>query len=202
MARQKVEVRREEILTATIAQAEEHGMAALRVADVAVRLGVSSGLVFYHFDTKDALLVEALEFAVERDLSRLQDILAEGGSPVERLSRVLALYGPSGAVGKRAAWTLWLEAWAMGLREPTIRKALRRLDSRWRDAVVAAVEDGVRLGDFDCADPAAAVSRIGSLIDGLTVAVIVYESMPRTQLLAWVREATAAELGIEPALLG
>lgn len=198
MVRQKVEVRREEILVATLREIEASGMAALRVTDIASSLGVSSGLIFYHFETKAALLAAALAFAVERDLARLDTALARGCTPTERLRRVVASYGPTGAA---PGWRLWIDAWATSLREPTIGQALRRLDSRWRHAMEAAIADGVEIGDFSCDDPTAAVTRIGALLDGLSVGVLVYKSITRTQLRGWVRAATASEVGIDPAAL-
>jgi AcrR family transcriptional regulator len=198
MVRQRVEVRREAILVATIEQIEAHGMAAVRVADVAAALHVSSGLVFYHFDTKNALIIAALGYAVERDLRRLDKALSRSVAAPERLKRVLSSYGPTGSA---PSWTLWIDAWATALREPTIRSALRRLDDRWRTALVDAVADGVAAGDFVCADPAAVVARITALLDGLSVAVLVYRTVTRSQLRRWVREATAAELGLDPAVL-
>jgi AcrR family transcriptional regulator len=198
MVRQKVEVRREAILKATIAQIERHGMATVRVGDVSGALGVSSGLVFYHFETKDALLVEALEYAVDRDLRRLDRAVSRRVAATDRLKRVLSSYGPTGSA---PSWTVWIDAWGTALREPTIRAALTRLDDRWRSALAAAVSEGVDAGDFVCPDPSAAVARIGALLDGLSVAVLVYRSVTRAQLRRWVREATAAELGLEPAAL-
>jgi AcrR family transcriptional regulator len=198
MGRQRVEVRREEILRSTIGEIERSGMSSLRVADVAGDLGVSSGLIFYHFATRDGLLVAALEFAVERDLTRLDKAVASGTSAVERLRRVLALYGPTGAA---PGWTLWIDAWATALREPNIRESLRLLDDRWRRALEDVITEGVLARDFACADPVATVARIGALLDGLSVAALVYRSVSREQLRAWVRDAAAAELGIHPALL-
>lgn len=199
MVRQKVEVRREAILRATIGQIEAHGMATVRVADIAGSLGVSSGLVFYHFDTKNALLIEALEYAVDRDLGRLEKALSRSLGATDRLKRVLSSYGPT---GNAPSWTLWIDAWATAIREPTIRLALTRLDDRWRSALTGVVTEGVDAGDFECDDPAAAVARIGALLDGLSVAVLVYRTVTRTQLRRWAREATAVELGLDPAALG
>jgi AcrR family transcriptional regulator len=198
MGRRKVEVRREEILVATIAEIEKSGMSALRVSDIAHNLGVSSGLVFYHFDTKDALLVEALEFAVVRDANRLDKALAMAGSPLERLRRVLTSYGPTGAAH---GWTLWIEAWSTALREPSIQASLRKLDSRWREALEDVITEGVASGEFSCPDPKSAVARIGALLDGLSVASLIYKSVNRKQLQAWVRDTTAHEVGIDRAQL-
>jgi len=198
MARQKVEVRREEILLATIDEIERRGMSSVRVSDIAESLGVSSGLVFYHFDTKDALLVAALEFAVVRDAVRLDKALAKDGDPIQRLRHVLTSYGPTGAAH---GWTLWIEAWSTALREPPIRASLRKLDQRWRDALDHVITEGIETGDFTCGDPASTVARVGALLDGLSVAALIYKSVSRKQLQTWVRDATADELGIDRALL-
>jgi len=198
MGRRKVEVRREEILVATIAEIEKSGMSALRVSDIAGSLGVSSGLVFYHFDTKDALLVEALEYAVVRDADRLDRALAKEGEPLDRLRRVLTSYGPTGAAH---GWTLWIEAWSTALREPSIQASLRKLDKRWRDALEDVITQGVGTGAFDCSDPKGTVARVGALLDGLSVASLIYKSVNRKQLQSWVRNTTADELGIPRAAL-
>jgi AcrR family transcriptional regulator len=198
MGRRKVEVRREEILVATIAEIERSGMSSLRVSDIAHSLGVSSGLVFYHFDTKDALLVEALEYAVVRDADRLDRALAKEGEPLDRLRRVLTSYGPTGAAH---GWTLWIEAWSTALREPSIQASLRKLDRRWRDALEDVITDGLTVGAFRCDDPKGTVARVGALLDGLSVAAMIYKSVNRRQLQSWVRNTTADELGIERAAL-
>ena len=96
-ARRSVEVRREEILSATIELLDRIGLAATRVADVADELGISPSLVFYHFGTKDALVAHAFAHAVERDLARLDEASGSGVDPLDRLRRVLRLYGPTGA---------------------------------------------------------------------------------------------------------
>jgi AcrR family transcriptional regulator len=198
MGRRKVEVRREEILVATIAEIEKSGMSALRVSDIAASLGVSSGLVFYHFDTKDALLVDALEYAVVRDADRLDRALAKEGEPLERLRRVLTSYGPTGAAH---GWTLRIEAWSTALREPSIQASLRKLDKRWRDALQDVITEGVSTGVFNCEDPKGTVARVGALLDGLSVASLIYKSVNRKELQSWVRNTTADELGIPRAAL-
>ena len=194
MSRRSVEVRREEILVATLDQAGRLGMDQLRVQDVAESLGVSTGLVFYHFETKDKLLAAALEHAVDRDLARLDRAVARGRDPLDRLRRVISSYGPTGAA---PGWTLWIDAWAMALRHPPIRTTLRRLDARWRAALCEAIVDGAAAGDFTCPDPDATVARIGGLLDGLSVATLVYRNVSRVQLRTWMREAVAAELGLD-----
>ena len=192
-ARRSVDVRRDEILTATVDLVDRLGLAAVRVGDVAAELGISASLVFYHFGTKDDLVAEAFAHAVERDLGRIDKALAPD-DPVEQLRRLLRLYGPTGqAVG----WRVWIDAWALAQREPHIRKVLRRLDDRWEAALRQVVEDGVAAGTFTCADPGAAVRRVSALLDGLSVATLVYRTVTRAQLREWVAGHVAHELGLD-----
>jgi AcrR family transcriptional regulator len=196
--RRRPDVRREEILDATLAVVVRDGLVAARVGDVAEHLGVSTALVFYHFGTKDALVAEAFAYAVERDLSGLAGAVEGEREPVERLRRVLELYGPTGtATGTASGWRLWIDAWALAQHEAEIRNALRRLDLRWTEALRQVVDDGVARGSFTCNDPSATVARVSALLDGLSVAVLVYRTVTLEQLRRWVAEAVASELGID-----
>ena len=106
-ARRSVQARREEILSTTVELLDRVGLAATRVADVASALDVSPALVFYHFGTKDDLVAEAFAHAVERDLVRMEKAAHGDADPVERLRRVLRLYGPTGrATGWRISFSI------------------------------------------------------------------------------------------------
>jgi AcrR family transcriptional regulator len=198
VARRTVDVRREEILRATVEQISASGFAETRVADIATALGISTALVFYHFESKDRLLSEAFSYAAERDLAQLAR-LAESHAPVlDRLKRMLSFYGPEGGQG----WSLWIEAWAAALRMPELQRASRRLDVHWKDTVADLIREGVESGDFRCADPNAAAWRITAVIDGLAVQATVHKGVvSRATLIRWVRQIAAIELDIDPARL-
>jgi AcrR family transcriptional regulator len=197
-ARRSVEVRREEILSATIDLLDRLGLAATRVTDVAAALGISPSLVFYHFGTKDELIAEAFAHAEERALARVDRAVAGEDEPLDRLRRVLQVYGPT---GQAAGWRLWIDAWALAQREPQMRRVLRRLETRWTDALREVVDDGVASGAFTCSDPTATVARVSALLDGLSVATLVHRTVTRAQLRAWVDRQVAAELGLDVAAL-
>jgi AcrR family transcriptional regulator len=196
-ARRSVEVRREEILSTTVELLDRLGLAQTRVADVAVALDVSPALVFYHFGTKDDLVAEAFAHAVEHDLHRLEKA-ATGGDPVQRLRKVLRLYGPT---GRATGWRIWIDAWAVAQRDPHIRTLLKRLDHQWQDILRGVVDDGVASGAFTCPDPEATVARLSALVDGLSVAAVVHRSVTREQLRSWVAAQLAVELGVDVATL-
>ena len=97
--------------------------------DVAQRLGVSTGLIHYHFDYKDALLAAAFEHAAERDLRRLEREVGPTATPVAKLAVGIRLYAPKGA---EPGWMLWIDAWGEALRNPILRRISQDLDIAWK----------------------------------------------------------------------
>jgi AcrR family transcriptional regulator len=193
MGRRRADVRREEILRAAAAVVGRQGFARTRAADVAAELGISTALVFYHFDSKERLLSEAFDLAAEEDLERLEKAVARNTDATRRLRAVLRMYLPTGS---GTGWTRDIDAWAEGLFTPEIREASRRLDARWRSALERVVVDGVESGEFTCDDPKAAALRITVMLDGLGVAVQVRGTLGRARSARWVAEYAAQLLGL------
>jgi AcrR family transcriptional regulator len=191
------DVRRAEILSSTLELIRERGIDALRGVDVAQRLDISPALVFYHFDSLENLAVSAFRFATERDLARLDELLAETGStPGERLRAALREYGPTGS---GASWRLWIEGWSAGLRNPALREVLHALDERWRNVVTELIAEGVARGTFHTKDPRGAAWRLTALIDGLAVQRIAFDdAISPADMTSWVDIALRAELGLAP----
>ncbi|MEU7789084.1 TetR/AcrR family transcriptional regulator [Amycolatopsis sp. NPDC049159] len=193
MMRKAVAVRREEIVKAALQQIRERGIAGVRAADVAKALDVSTALVFYHFGTLEALIIEAFRQATETALATLRDELNRGGRVETRLNAVLTLYGPTNPAHN---WQLWIEAQAAAMRDRELRAVLQRLDKRWRDAVVALITEGVAAGVFTCEDPHGAAWRLTSLLDGLAVQVVARTgTVTEADCARWVGQAVARELG-------
>ena len=57
--------------------------------------------------------------------------------------------------------------------------------------------EGVASGEFHCDDPNGAAWRLTALLDGLGVQLTVHEGVvSRVEMIDWVREAAAKELGV------
>jgi AcrR family transcriptional regulator len=187
--------RREELLRAAIEQISARGVAALRIADVAAALGVSSALVLYHFSTKERLVAAAFTHAAEDDLARLRKLLGRRTSALRRLRAAVRWYAPT---GQAKGWRLWIEGWAASLREPALREVTRELDRQWKAAIAEVIADGVAAGEFPCPDPDGAALRLTALLDGLAVQLTSYTgAVSRARALRWVDEALARELGLD-----
>lgn len=195
MSRRPADVRLDELLRTAVDVIVERGLASTRAGDVARAAGVSQALVFYHFASKDALLAQAFAYAAERDLAGLDAVASSDVSPAEKVWQIIDLYAPA---GRSKAWALWIDGWSEALRNPSLETVSRRLDLRWKEALAEAISAGVADGSFSCADPVKAAWRITSLIDGLAVQLTVHPTLlDRSTALEWIREAAAAELGVE-----
>ncbi|MEW1775179.1 TetR family transcriptional regulator C-terminal domain-containing protein [Streptomyces sp. NPDC086777] len=196
MARVRLSVaeRREELLRAAIEQIEARGVAAVRIADVASALGVSNALVLYHFSTKEKLVAAAFTHAAEDDLAHLRKLLGRRTSALRRLRAAVRWYAPT---GQAKGWRLWIEGWAVALREPALRDVTKGLDQQWKAAIAEVITEGVAAGEFRCPDPTAAALRLTALLDGLAVQLTSYPgAVPRARAQAWADEALARELGL------
>ena len=193
MRRPTVDERRSEILEAAIQVVIERGFGATRVSDVAKRLDISTGLVHYHFESKDQLLAEALRYAAAADLARLREAAASG-TALEKLDRVFGLYSP---IEAEPGWMLWIDGWGEALRSPDLQKISQELDLEWQEVLEQIVRAGVTSGEFRCDDPHATAWRLAALLDGLGLQVTVHHGLlSRDELLSWVREAACRELDI------
>ncbi|MGQ4335856.1 TetR/AcrR family transcriptional regulator [Streptomyces hayashii] len=202
MARVRLGVaeRREELLRAAIEQIEARGVAAVRIADVASALGVSNALVLYHFSTKERLVAEAFAHAAQDDLAHLRKLVGRRTTALRRLRAAVRWYAPT---GQAKCWRLWIEGWAVSLREPALREVARGLDQEWKAALVELIAEGVATGEFSCPDPAGTALRLTALLDGLAVQLTSYEgSVPRARAQEWVDTALDRELDLAPGTRG
>lgn len=194
MKKPSVEERRAEILETTCQVVVERGFGNTRIADVANKLDVSTGLIHYHFESKDHLLAEALAYAANSDLNRLQAAIAQQSTPTAKLDQVFTLYTPSEA---EPGWILWIDGWGEALRSPALRAISQDLDLGWKQALEAIIAEGVATGEFSCDNPSDAAWRLSALMDGFGLQVTVHQGLiTRDQMLAWVRHAACIELGL------
>jgi len=192
--RLNVEERRADLLRAAVEQIEQRGASELRLSDVASALGVSNALVVYHFESKEKLVAAAFAYAAEADLDHLRRLVGRPTSAERRIRAAVRWYSPT---GKAKGWRLWIEGWAVSLREPTLREVAAGLDRQWRAALVEVIEEGVTAGEFTCADPTSSAERLTALIDGLAVRMTVHPGLiSRGAADGWVEEALVRELGL------
>lgn len=200
MKRTTVEERRAEILEITCQVVIERGFAATRVSDVANKLGVSTGLIHYHFDSKQQLLAEAFQHAARQEMVSLEEDLTSAPNDVAKLDRVLENYTPGQG---DLDWLMWIDSWGEALRNPAMRAISQELDVEATALIDRVIRDGVANGQFTCPDPAGSSWRLAALLDGLGIQLTVHDGViTRDELLRHVRLVAIFELGLTPDAFG
>ncbi len=117
-SRELAEVRRAALVDAAVASLAARGVAAASVRDVAVRAGVSPGLIGHHFGGFGALLVEAYRHVVARVDVSIEAALAEAGDDPDRRLRAFleASFQPS--IVDHDLLSAWLGFWGLVRSEP------------------------------------------------------------------------------------
>jgi AcrR family transcriptional regulator len=160
---------RERILAAAVERIASDGIDDVRIARIAMDAGVSPALVHYHFETREALLSEALEYSYEHAGDARTDE-AEDDFPdhAARLRNMVDQCLPFEGERERD-WILWVELWLRAVRHPELRPTAARLYERMRVWFADAIRDGVEAGEFRATDPEALADRVLALIDGFGV---------------------------------
>ena len=192
--------RHQEILDAAARVITERGLAETRISDVADAAGVSPGLILYYFDSKDRLLAEALTYANDDFFVRMSREIRRLPTAKEQLRRVIDLSVPGylPEYGKLDEWALWMEVWVRALRDPQMAKDREILDQRWRQSIADIIRAGQAAGEFPARDADEIALRLGSLIDGLAIQVIMNDSQvaPERMHRAYM-EVAAQEIGFD-----
>ncbi|WGP04928.1 TetR family transcriptional regulator C-terminal domain-containing protein [Bacillus subtilis] len=195
MARKKAAVRREEILVATVEEIESSGLRALRVSDVAARLGLSASLVIYHFETKEALVNEAFDFAGRQDIEHARELADGQVSALQRLRDVVGWYLPRGS---SRSWKIWIDGWSAGLVDEALRSTFAALDQEWKSILSSLMDEAIAAGECTATEggTASGATRVLAFLDGLAIQVMVNSETVDTEALStWVDDFLTRELG-------
>ena len=165
---------RERILAAAVERIARDGIDGVRIARIAMDAGVSTSLVHYHFETREALLEQALEYSYELagDV-RLGAGEGDALESVQRLAAMIDQFLPYPGLLERD-WILWVELWLRAVRHPEMRPTAARLYARMRDWFAEAIAVGVERGELDTngADPERIADRVLALADGYGIRVL------------------------------
>jgi AcrR family transcriptional regulator len=164
---------RTRILAAAAECIVRDGLAQVRMAAIARTAGVSSGLLHYHFDTKELLFGEVLRYSHEMSAELNQRALSGAGEgPAERLSSFLDRCLPSDQ--QRAdEWLLWQELALLCIRDPHLTKVGAELYEDLYGTVTDIIREGLEAGVFDTAlEPRLVAETAVALTDGLGARVL------------------------------
>jgi AcrR family transcriptional regulator len=189
---------RERILAAAVERIATDGIDDVRIARIAMDAAVSTSLVHYHFETREALLEQALDYSFELagDV-RIGDEEGDAPDHTRKLAAMVDQCLPYPGQLERD-WILWVELWLRAVRHPELRPTAARLYRRMREWFAQAIAAGAEAGEFDKgADPEHTADRVLAVCDGYGVRALLGE-LPIERARAEVWAVLSAELGVDP----
>ena len=172
------------IIEATVDCLEQDGYAALTTRRIAERAGVAQSTLIYHFDTREALLIEAVTHVAlrlaERALDRID--LAAMRAPEQREAVLDEAWSEFSSPQALAAAQLWAAVW----NEPELAPTLRELEERIGGIIVTTAQALFPELADDPELPALLEAAV-SLIRGLVMAIPVWGHEHVTQRWLQIR---------------
>lgn len=182
------EVRRRELIDATIKCIARKGLGNTTLADVASEAGLSQGIVNLHFNRKDNLLTETLRsVADEYHEQFMQTLEASGPNPAEQLLALMKMdLRPS--ICDRQKLAVWFAFFGEVKAVPTYRKICsernQEYDSIIFDLATAVVEEG----NYEDIDARSVADVLFSLTDGMWLSCLVNpETFDRRRALTTIQ---------------
>ncbi|MCO8127861.1 TetR/AcrR family transcriptional regulator [Acidimicrobiia bacterium EGI L10123] len=152
---------RQRLIDATVAVAERDGVDGLTTRAIVAEAGVSAGMFYGHFDSKEALLAAVVDHKTD-ELTTLVHAELELGTPMEGVVRSLV------DQLVRVLDLKVLASFRTGSGTEDALHAQRRINRRIVDAFVPLLEESVDAGVVrPDIDPEAVVEFIDLVIDGL-----------------------------------
>jgi len=161
------ELRKQQLIDSTIDSIAKRGFSETTLADVADGAGLSRGIVNFHFQSKDQLLVETLQYLSEEYSDNWERALRKAGpSPAERLiALVKADFEP--AVCNRKKVATWSAFWGEAKSRPTYLKLCAERDKAYADAMLAICQDVIDEGGYPDLEAQTVADGLSAITDGL-----------------------------------
>lgn len=155
--------KRERLLEAAYMELAEKGVNSVTLDAIALRAGVSKGIIIYYFSSKEALLEKLFEWLTQRLLARLQEIQ---GDPVACLEQLIdALFESSQA--NRVFYSVYFDFAVQSTHSLSLRRIRKDFYSQISSLIRQIVLSGVEQGYFPAQDIDRAVVLTHVLVEGL-----------------------------------
>jgi TetR/AcrR family transcriptional regulator, transcriptional repressor for nem operon len=125
------------------------GYAASSLSEIMAATGLEKGGIYNHFESKEALGLEAFDFAVEKIMGRYQASLAGKTHSLERLKAVTEVFREMMhdpvVRGGCPVMNASIEA---DDANPALRDRVRRVFTQWRTIMLGILEKGISQGEL------------------------------------------------------
>ncbi|BBZ10641.1 TetR/AcrR family transcriptional regulator [Mycobacterium branderi] len=158
---------RERLLDAAIRCIQDRGYARTTARDLVAASNTNLGAITYHFDSKEALLNEALAECCRRWLEQVRHASATTTS--EDPWEVAVTAAQRALEAGRPVAVAYLETWAQAERVPGLRDQLAEHYREFRSSTASLVQSIAGQPAESVPDPEALAAILVAVVDGLTI---------------------------------
>ena len=164
------DVRRQQLIEATIDVLARKGYAALTIADVAGAAGLSVGIVNFHFDSKDNLLAECLRHLSAEYTDNWKTVLAAAEPNAARRLEATLLADFDAELFTPRKLAAWIAFWGEIQGRPVYNEICAARDAEHEKMLERLCAEIIAEGGYSH-DPATAARVLESLGDGLWLGI-------------------------------
>ncbi|MFC4549262.1 MULTISPECIES: TetR/AcrR family transcriptional regulator [Halorussus] len=172
---------REAIMKATYLALCEHGYAGLTIQRIGDDFEKSKSLLYHHYDSKDELLLDFLEFMLEEFAASVPEI---GESrPRDHLEAILdGIVDADLPEERREFRQAMVELRAQAANDERYREQFARHDEFFRGRLEDVVETGIEEGVFRPVDPSRVAAYLMTVVSGAMTQSVTAETDPSEQV--------------------
>ena len=174
------EARRAEIVAALLSVIGKVGYEKATTQAIARQAGLAPGLIHYHFESKQAILVALVEALAEAARSRFEAVLGEARRPRDRLRAYLKARLGLGEGAAPEVVAAWVMIGAEAVRQPEVRAVYRSMVADELALLTTLLRDGLAEQGRDTAGAPALAAGLLAMIEGaFQLSSAASEAMPR-----------------------
>lgn len=191
---ERKEATRVQLIEATIEAIAEGGLADLTLARITERAQVSRGLVNFHFESKEQLLLATLQMLMDEYSSSWKRAVAEAGPDpaAQLLAMIKNDFRPE--ICNRPKAAVWFAFRGETKARPTYLEVCTRADNEYDETINRLMSALVADGGAPV-DARLVASGVQSMVEGFWIDCLMYpQSFDRDKALAAVRQYLAVAL--------
>lgn len=159
--------RKEEIIAAAAAVFARKGFYGASMEDIVRESGLSKGGLYWHFDSKDAIVSAVLDRFFTAEMAEIGEILQSELPIPDKLRRVMGQMMADAEAELALYRNIWLEFYAVASRESAFRERLLGYMNQYIALMEALIQQGIEEGAFRPVDPRRTAMTAMAQFEGL-----------------------------------
>lgn len=160
------ETRRQQLIEATIDSLAKRGYSETTMADVADGAGLSRGIVNFHFESKEKLLVATLQYMADEYTAHWRAALMKAGPLAADQLKALVCADFDRAICNKRKLAAWCAFWGEAKSRPTYQALCGARDEAYQNYFVELCRRLKEEGEYDF-DPMGTALGMSAMLEGL-----------------------------------